>query len=107
MPDWLRAEYRDFEQGAPRQMVCIAGRGTFFFLSPYDGATGRYADHYEVYQLPALGEGEVCASWFGLETRALARLADLPVARFPFDPVQRAFLPYDAIADALKRPSTV
>jgi hypothetical protein len=50
-----------------------------------------------------MGEGEACLSWFGLETRALQRLPDLPVRDFPFDVAGRRFLPYDSIAAMLER----
>jgi hypothetical protein len=100
MPTWLHAEYRDFHD-YPRAMVCTNARGTFLFLSRFDEAKHDYADHYEVYRIRPLPEGEACASWFGIETRALARLPDLPVHEFPFDVSARKFLPYDPIAALL------
>jgi hypothetical protein len=98
---WLYAEYRDYE-GVPRSMVCTSARGTFLFRSPLDAATGQYLGHYEVYRLPALRESELCMSWFGLETRAIGRLPDLPIDAFPFDRERRSFLPYDAIESLLR-----
>lgn len=98
---WLHAEYRDFD-GFPRTMVCATASDTYYFVSRYDAASGRHSDHYEVYRIRPSGEGEACASWFGLETRALARLADLPVRDFPFDVQARRFLPYDSIAHLLE-----
>ena len=100
MTQWTLAEYRDFYD-RPRAMVCTGREGTFYFLCPFDEATDEYAGHYEVYRLPALAESEVCASWFGLETRALVRLSDIPVQSFPFDSPNRRFLHYDSIAPAL------
>jgi hypothetical protein len=102
MPRWLQAEYRDFDE-FPRLIVCTGSEGTFFFRSRFDAATGRYCGHYEVYRLPSQSDSEPCASWFGLETRALARLADLPVHEFPFDVERRTFLPYDSIAERLRQ----
>lgn len=101
MAHWHHAEYRDF-QDFPRAMVCTNAAGTFYFHSRHDPATGRYADYYEVYRLPAMSESETCLSWFGLETRALERLPDLPVRAFPFDVARREFLEYDSIASALE-----
>jgi hypothetical protein len=99
MKDWLQAEYRDFD-AVPRAMLCRGVRGTYFFLSrPH--ASGGYSEAYEVYRLDPIGEGEVCQSWFGLETRARERLPDLPVRDFPFDVSARRFLPYDSIASSL------
>ena len=100
MTDWLEAEYRDFD-GVPRAMLCTGRRGTYYFLSRLDSARGTYSDVYEVYRIRPMGEGEVCLSWFGLETRALARLPDIPVPDFPFDVAERAFLPYDPIVPTL------
>lgn len=97
MTDWLHAEYRDFD-GVPRAMLCTGRRGTYYFLSRLDGARGTYSDVYEVYRIRPMGEGEVCLSWFGLETRAFERLPDIPVRNFPFDVAALAFLPYDPIA---------
>jgi hypothetical protein len=54
-----------------------------------------------VYRIPELRESELCASWFGLETRALARLPDIPVNEFPFDAATHRFLDYDPIAPLL------
>ncbi len=48
-----------------------------------------------------MGEGDACLSWFGLGTRALEQLPDVPVSSFPFDTANRAFLPFDAIAALL------
>jgi GNAT superfamily N-acetyltransferase len=84
-------------------MVCTARDGTFLFYSRFDAATDDYLDHYEVYRLPSQSDSEPCASWFGLETRALERLADLPIHEFPFDVERRSFLPYDSIAHRLRR----
>ena len=98
--DWLHAEYRDFD-GVPRAMLCTGRHGTYYFLSRLDSARGDYADAYEVYRMRPMGEGETCLSWFGLETRALERLADIPVRDFPFDARARAFLPYDPILELL------
>ncbi|MGH8251543.1 MAG: hypothetical protein ACREVI_12740 [Steroidobacteraceae bacterium] len=100
MARWLHAEYRDFHD-FPRVMVCTNADGTYLFSSPFDPASGRYADYYEVYRLPAMSESETCLSWFGLETRALERLPDLPVRAFPFDTARREFLEYDSIRSAL------
>lgn len=100
MTHWLHAEYRDFH-GLPRAMICTSHRGTFLFLSRFDQTRDRYTDHYEVHRLPRLSESEVCASWFGLETRAIERLPDLPVHAFPFDVKRRKFLEYDRIAPLL------
>lgn len=96
MTDWLEAEYRDFD-GVPRAMLCTGRRGTYYFLSRLDGARDTWSDVYEVYRIRPMGEGEVCLSWFGLETRALQRLPDIPVRSFPFDVTARSFLPYDPI----------
>ncbi len=100
MARWLHAEYRDFHD-VPRAMLCTGEAGTFLFLSRFDRAADEYSDCYEVYRLPPISGSEVCASWFGLETRALARLPDLPVGAFPFDLATRSFLEYDAIAPLL------
>ena len=101
MTHWQHAEYRDF-YGYPRMMVCTNGNGTFLFLSRFDEAVGAYRDYYEVYRIRPLTESEACLSWFGLETRALARLPDLPVAQFPFDTGKREFLAYDSIIQYLQ-----
>jgi hypothetical protein len=101
MTQWLHAEYRDYD-GVPRSMVCAGIHGTFLFHSPLDRASGAYRNHYEVYRLPSLSESELCLSWFGLETRAIARLPDLPIDEFPFDRERRSFLPYDPIAWLLR-----
>lgn len=100
MTDWLHAEYRDFHD-VPRAMLCTSARGTFYFLSRLDAKRGDYSDAYEVYRIHPPGEGDACQSWFGLETRALERLPDIPVRSFPFDLVARTFLPYDSIASKL------
>jgi hypothetical protein len=102
MPRWLQAEYREFHD-VPRMMVCTGREGTLLFYSRFDATVARYFDHYEVYRLPYQSDSEPCASWFGLETRALERLDDLPVREFPFDGERRAFLPYDSIAPRLRR----
>lgn len=102
MAQWFHAEYRDFHD-FPRMMVCTGTPGTFLFNSRLDPATGEYSDNYEVYRLPAMRGSETCASWFGLETRALERLADLPVRSFPFDVSRRVFLEHDSIASLLER----
>lgn len=99
MRRWQYAEYRDFDE-VPRTIVCSGAPGTFLFLCR--AAADGYADHYEVYRLPPLRDGEACASWFGLETRATQRLDDLPVEAFPFDPLRREFLPYDPIEPLLR-----
>ena len=101
MKDWLQAEYRDFD-GVPRAMLCRGAGGTYYFLSRPDASGGGYTGAYEVYRLDPMGEGEVCQSWFGLETRARERLPDLPVRDFPFDVSARRFLPYDSIASLLR-----
>ena len=100
MTDWLQAEYRDFDD-RPRAMLCTGARGTYYFLSRNVRGGGARSDCYEVYRLPAPREGEACQSWFGLETRALERLPDIPVREFPFDLGARKFLPYDSIAPML------
>jgi hypothetical protein len=100
MNRWLHAEYRDFDE-SPRAMLCTSPSGTYYFISRFDSARGAYADAYEVYRLRPLGEGEACLSWFGLETRAIERLPDLPVKDFPFDVTAHRFLPYDSIASSL------
>jgi ribosomal protein S18 acetylase RimI-like enzyme len=84
-------------------MVCTGHEGTFLFYSRLDSASNEYLDHYEVYRLPSQSDSEPCASWFGLETRALERLADLPIRDFPFDADRRGFLPYDSIVERLRR----
>jgi hypothetical protein len=105
MPEWLHAEYRDFD-GVPRAMLCTSARGCYYFLSRFDAAGGRYSGTYEAYRIRPPGEGEACQSWFGLESRAEERLPDIPVDGFPFDPVARRFLAYDAIASVLgERPA--
>lgn len=100
MTDWLEAEYRDFD-GVPRAMLCTGRHATYYFLCRFDAARDAYDDVYEVYRIRPMGEGEVCLSWFGLETRALQRLPDIPVRSFPFDVTARAFLPYDPIVTML------
>jgi hypothetical protein len=100
MARWLHAEYRDFHD-VPRAMVCRNEFGTFYFLSHFDTENEEYAGHYEVYRIPELRESDLCASWFGLETRALARLPDIPVNEFPFDAATHRFLDYDPIAPLL------
>ena len=100
MTEWLHAEFRDFD-GVPRAMVCTSERGTYYFVSRFDAESGGFRDWYEVYRIDPMEEGEVCLSWFGLETRARERLPDLPVAEFPFDVAARQFLPYDSIAAKL------
>ena len=100
MADWIHAEYRDFED-VPRMMVCTNAQGTYYFWSRFDHAKGAYADYYEVYRIRPLSDSEACASWFGLETRALERLPDIPVDDFPFDVATRRFLSYDPIAALL------
>ena len=102
MTDWLHAEYRDFD-GYPRMMLCSNAVATFFFVSRFDRAMDCYVDYYEVYRIGRIAEGEVCASWFGLETRAVERLPNLAVRHFPFDVERRKFLPYDSIASLLTR----
>jgi hypothetical protein len=105
MAEWIHAEYRDFDV-IPRMMVCTDPRGTYFFRSPFDAERNEYADYYEVYRIRPLSDSEACASWFGLETRALARLQDIPVDEFPFDAALRKFLPYDPIAPVLMNPAS-
>jgi hypothetical protein len=100
MTDWLHAEYRDFDV-MPRAMLCTGVRGTYYFVSRFEAGGGAYADSYEAFRIRPLGEGEACLSWFGLESRALERLPDIPVREFPFDVAARAFLPYDSIAPML------
>jgi hypothetical protein len=100
MTDWLHAEYRDLDV-VPRAMVCTSGRYSYYFVSRFDPERGMYRDWYEVYRMCPMEEGEVCLSWFGLETRARERLPDLPVGDFPFDVAARKFLPYDSIATKL------
>ena len=102
---WISADYRDFHD-VPRMMVCTCNIGSFLFWSRFESAADEYADHYEVYRLPPISESEVCASWFGLETRALERLPDLPVQDFPFDVATRRFLDYDRIVPLLRRGAT-
>lgn len=101
MKAWLHAEYRDLD-GFPRAMLCTGARGTYYFVCRHDAERGRYADAYEVYRLRTPAEDAACLSWFGLETRAEERLADLPVRDFPFDVTARRFLPYDPIAALLR-----
>jgi hypothetical protein len=101
MARWLHAEYRDFYD-VPRMMVCSCALGTFLFNSRFDEKTAGYLDYYEVYRMPPGSNSEVCASWYGLETRAVERLADLPVDQFPFDGGRREFLPYDSIEGVLR-----
>jgi hypothetical protein len=101
MADWIHAEYRDFDD-IPRMMVCTNAQGTYLFQSRFDEAKDEYADTYEVYRIRPLSDSDACASWFGLETRALERLPDIPVGDFPFDVATRRFLPYDSIAPLLK-----
>jgi hypothetical protein len=96
MANWLQAEYRDFH-GYPRAMLCTNARGTYYFWSRFDADRDRHAEVYEVYCIRPFTGSETCESWFGLETRALERLADLPVDEFPFDLKRRQFLPYDPI----------
>jgi len=100
MADWLHAEYRDFDV-VPRAMLCAGARGTYYFVSRFDAGRGTHSAWYEAYRIRPMGEGETCLSWFGLETRALQRLQDIPVSDFPFDVAARAFLPYDSIAAIL------
>ena len=100
MTQWIYAEYRDFYD-RPRAILCTGREGTFYFLCPFDETADDYAEHYEVYRLPTMPCGEVCASWFGLETRAVARLPNLPVGLFPFDSPNRQFLDYDPIQPLL------
>jgi len=99
---WISADYRDFHV-VPRMMVCTCNIGTFLFQSRFDPRADEYTDHYEVYRLPPISESEVCASWFGLETRALERLPDLPIQEFPFDVSRRRFLDFDRIHPLLRR----
>ena len=105
MTDWIHAEYRDFYD-VPRMMVCSNARGTYLFWSRFDEEKDDYTDYYEVYRIRPLSDSEACASWFGLETRALERLADIPVGDFPFDVAARRFLPYDPIAPLLTIPAS-
>lgn len=100
MPNWLQAEYREFD-GYPRMMVCTNPRGTYFFRSRFDEVKGEYANHYEVYRIEPISESEPCASWFGIESRSIERLANIPVREFPFDVEARKFLPYDPIVPML------
>lgn len=100
MTDWLHAEYRDFHE-FPRAMLCTGRHAAYYFLCRFDAARDAYDDVYEAYRLRPMGEGEVCQSWFGLETRAVERLPDIPVRDFPFDAASREFLPYDPIAPLL------
>jgi hypothetical protein len=98
--DWLQAEYREFHD-YPRMMVCTNPRGTYFFWSRFDETKKTYANHYEVYRIKPFSESEPCASWFGIESRAVERLPDIPVRDFPFDVRNRKFLPYDSIVPVL------
>jgi hypothetical protein len=101
MTDWIHAEYRDFRD-VPRMMVCTDAHGTYLFWSRFNDEKNDYSDYYETYRIRPLSDSEACASWFGLETRALERLPDIPVGDFPFDVARRRFLPYDPIAPLLK-----
>jgi hypothetical protein len=100
MTDWLHAEYREFDE-VPRAMLCTSAHGTYYFVSRFDAAVAAHSDAYETYRIRSPGEADTCLSWFGLETRALERLPDIPVRSFPFDLAARAFLPYDSIASML------
>lgn len=100
MTDWLHAEYRDYDV-VPRAMLCTGAGGTYYFVSRFDAWRRTYSDSYEVYRIRPMGEGEACLSWYGLETRALERLSDLPVRDFPFDVTARTFLAYDPIVPLL------
>lgn len=100
MANWLQAEYRDFHD-YPRTMLCTSARGTFYFCSRFDPARDGYSEFYEAYRIRPFTGSEPCESWFGLETRAIERLPDLPVDEFPFDLKRRQFLPYDPIEDLL------
>ena len=100
MTDWHHAEYRDFDV-VPRAMLCTGASGTYYFVSRFDAKRRAYSDSYEVYRIRQMDEGETCLSWFGLETRALERLPDLPIRDFPFDVTTRSFLPYDPIVPLL------
>jgi hypothetical protein len=100
MPEWLHAEYRDFD-GVPRAMLCTSARGCYYFLSRFDAVRGTYSDTYEAYRIRPPGEGDACHSWFGLEAGAEERLPDIPVREFPFDLGARRFLPYGSIAPTL------
>lgn len=99
---WIHAEYRDFHD-RPRAMLCVGHEGTFYFLCPFDDDKDDFADHYKAFRLPPLSEGQVCESWFGLETRAVECLEDIPVSSFPFDVESRAFLDYEPIRHLLRR----
>lgn len=101
MAAWLHAEYRDFYD-MPRAMVCRNETGTYYFLSSFDPENDAYSSHYEVYRIPEMQESELCSSWFGLETRALERLPDIPVRDFPFDAAAKTFLDYGPIEPLLK-----
>ena len=96
MSQWVQAEYRDFYD-VPRMMVCSSANDTFLFMSRLDPNLDDYLDYYEVYRLPPTRDSATCASWFGIETRAIERLSDLPIHEFPFDTARRTFLSYDSI----------
>ena len=100
MTDWLHAEFREFHD-VPRAMLCTGPHATYYFLCRFNGARDQYDDVYEAYRLRPMGDGDVCQSWFGLETRAAERLPDIPVRDFPFDVATCRFLPYDSIVPLL------
>ena len=101
MAKWVSAQYRDFYD-VPRMIVGQSVHGTFLFYSRFEEAAGGYSEHYEVYRMPSLSDQDLAGSWEGLETRALERLADLPVGEFPFDVARRWFLDDDPILHRLE-----
>lgn len=85
---WSTIRYRDFYD-VPRIFLTTHNGELYLFDCPFDEGLDDYSEHYQVYELPAVSEGELQGSWEHLPERAPRALGTLPVAQVQFDTTKR------------------
>jgi len=61
----------------------------FLFDCPFDEELDDYLDHYRVYLMPELQDGQLPKDWTTLSARATRYLGDVAVTSVQFDPTKR------------------
>jgi hypothetical protein len=86
----------------------LVSKDNFFFLfdCKFDDDKEDYADTYQIFVMPNLGEEEMSGSWSQLSEKAIKYAGEVSVKSVKFDESRRLFIDDDAIPkiDELKLP---
>jgi hypothetical protein len=102
MSDWLPIRYRGYWD-VPRMILVRHANRLYLLDCPFDHELDEYPDHFTVYQLPNIGDGDTPDDWTTLPGCAVRVVGEVPVTAVTFDPTKRAAIRADMF-DAIRQP---